>query len=89
MRYDRKPVYRKLIVPWYDSETVCFIIVVFMLLVLLFSLAGISVAGDNPQHHTHLWLPILLVLLSGAVVISTVIRLIKRYRYRYSKDLKL
>jgi hypothetical protein len=89
MRYDRKPVYRKLIVPWYDSETVCFIVIVFMLLVFLFSLAGVSVARDNTQHNAHLWLPILLVLLSGSVVITTVIRLIKRYRYRYSKDLNL
>ncbi|UCH19810.1 MAG: hypothetical protein JSU83_14690 [Deltaproteobacteria bacterium] len=89
MRYDRKPVYRKLIVPWYDSETVCFIVIILMLLVFLFSLAGISVATENDEHLTHLWLPILLFLLSGVVIISTVFRLIKRYRYRYSKDLNL
>jgi uncharacterized membrane protein YfcA len=87
MRYDRKPVYRKLIVPWYDSETVCFIVIILMLLVFLFSLAGISVATENDEHLSHLWFPILLVLLSGVVIISTVLRLIKRYRYRYSKDL--
>ena len=87
MRYDQKPVYRKLIVPWYDSETVCVIVVVFMLLVFFFALAGISVASDKAEYHQHIWLPILLILLSSAVIISTVIRLVKRYRYRHSKGL--
>jgi uncharacterized integral membrane protein len=87
MRYDQKPIYRKLIVPWYDSETVCVIVIVFMLLVFFFSLAGVSVASENVEHHPHLWLPIILVLLSSAVIISTVIRLVKRYRYRHSKGL--
>jgi len=89
MRYDQKPVYRKLIVPWYDSETACFIVIVFMLLVFLFSLAGVAVATEAAEHHSHIWLPILLIVLSGAVIISTVFRLIKRFRYRYSKDLYL
>ena len=87
MRYDQKPVYRKLIVPWYDSETVCVIVIVFMLLVFFFALAGITVAAEKVEYHTHIWLPSILMLLSSAVIISTVIRLIKRYRYRHSKGL--
>ena len=87
MRYDQKPVYRKLMVPWYDSETVCVIVIVFMLLVLFFALAGITVASEKVEYHTHIWLPVTLALLSSAVIISTVIRLVKRYRYRHSKGL--
>ena len=87
MRYDQKPVYRKLIVPWYDSETVCIIVIVLMLLVFFFSLAGISVAYEKVEYHQHMWLPIILTLLSSAVIISTVIRLVNRYRYRHSKGL--
>jgi uncharacterized integral membrane protein len=58
-----------------------------MLLVFFFALAGISVASDKVEYHTHTWLPIILILLSSAVIISTLIRLVKRYRYRHSKGL--
>ncbi len=88
MRYDQRPVHRKLIVPWYDSETLCFIQIMVMLMVLLFALAGISVASQNDAHQSHIWLPILLVIMSTGVIVSTSIRLVKRYRYRFSKHLK-
>jgi hypothetical protein len=89
MRYDQRPVHRKLIVPWYDSETACFTLIIFMLAVLLFALMGISVASENVEHHSHIWLPILLVLMSATVIVSTSIRLIKRYRYRFSNYIEL
>ena len=86
MRYDERPIYRKLIVPWYDTKSACLIIIVFMLLVFLFGIAGISVAGDSAIQQGKFWLPILLVVMSAGTIISTVIRMVKRFRYRFSKD---
>ena len=81
----KKPFFRKVIVPWYDSETACLIVIVFMLLVCLFGLAGISVARENVEYNQYIWIAFLLVVLSGMVIISTTIRLIKRFISRHSK----
>ncbi len=89
MRYDEKPIYRKLIVPWYDSQRICLLVILLMFLVFWFALAGVSIAGESPEHRTMIWLPILLLVLSASVIISTAFRLIKRIRYRFSKDLSL
>ena len=89
MRYDEKPVYRKLIVPWYDTKTACLIVIVFMLLVFLFGLVGISVAGENTEQYAKIWLPLLLIVMSATIIITTVIRLTKRFKHRLSKDLDL
>ena len=89
MRYDEKPVYRKLIVPWYDTNTACLLVIVFMLLVFFFGLVGVSVAGENTEQYSKIWLPILLIVMSSAIIITTVIRLTKRLRHRLSKNLNV
>ena len=89
MRYDEKPVYRKLIVPWYDTNTACLLVIVFMLLVFFFGLVGVSVAGENTEQYSKIWLPILLIVMSSAIIITTVIRLAKRLRHRLSKNLNV
>ena len=85
MRIDQNPLFREVIVPWYDSESACYIIIFFMVLVFLFGFAGISATRENIAYHEYVWVPVLLVLMSGGVIISTTIRLIKRYSRRFSK----
>jgi hypothetical protein len=85
MRIDQNPLFRKVIVPWYDSESACYIVIFFMVLVFLFGFAGISATRENIAYHEYVWVPVLLVLMSGGVIISTTIRLIKRYSRRFSK----
>jgi len=85
MRIDQNPLFRKLIVPWYDSEAACLIVIVFMFFVFCFGFVGISLARENLEYHEHIWIAALLVVLSGGVIISITIRLIKRYVYRLSK----
>jgi biotin transporter BioY len=86
MRLGQNPLFRKAIVPWYDSETVCLIVILFLVVVFLFGLAGISVARDISEYREHMWVAVLLAVLSGGVVVSTSIRLITRYvRHRSSK----
>ena len=71
--------------PWYDSEAVCTLVLVLMAAVLLFGFFGIRVARDNPAYHGYVWVPYLLVLMCLYVIISTVIRLIKRFPRRHAK----
>ena len=47
MLYDQNPVHRKLITPWYDSRTVCLVVILSMLLVFLFALVGVFLSWEN------------------------------------------
>lgn len=86
MRLDKNPVFRKIIVPWYDSEAACLFMIIFMAFVFLFSLAGVVVARETVEYHGYLWAPVFLMVMSAGVIVSTTIRLIKRYAYRFSKE---
>jgi len=85
MRLEKNPVFRKVIVPWYDSETLCFILIFLMFLVFLFSVEGILVASEKIEYLGCVWVPILLVVMSGTVIISITIRLARRYFKRFSE----
>ena len=74
----KSPVFRKAIFPWYRSKTAYGITVAFMLSVFLFGLAGISVARTNTQFNGYIWVPIVLVVVSGGITTLTIFRLIKR-----------
>ena len=87
MRYDQKPVHRKLIVPWYDSNGACIVILISMVLVLIFAIIGMTVAFETPGHRRHVWVPTLLLVFSLTVITLTARRLVKRLKYRYSKDI--
>jgi|TARA_B100001964_G_C14128141_1_gene551553 hypothetical protein len=79
MRLDEKPIFRKIIFPWYDSKTACLLLALFMVLVFLFGIVGLSVSSEIVEYNGFIWVPILLLLLSGWVIVSTMIRLIKRF----------
>lgn len=80
MRLDEQsPVFRRTIVPWYDSETACLLTLIFLFLVFLFGMAGIAVANEVAEYRPHLWVPVLLTAMSAGVIVSTTIRLIRRY----------
>ncbi|MDP6683334.1 MAG: hypothetical protein QF876_10160 [Desulfobacterales bacterium] len=79
MRLDEKPIFRKIIFPWYDSKTACLLLLLFMVLVFLFGIVGLSVSSEIVEYNGFIWVPILLLLLSGWVIVSTMIRLIKRF----------
>ena len=79
MRLDQNPVYRKVIVPWYDSEIACLGLIAFLFVVFLIGFIGISVASENISYGSYIWVPIVLVVLSGGIILSITIRLIRRY----------
>jgi len=86
MRLDPSPMYRKVIIPWYDSEAVCVFMIALMFLVFLFSIAGISVVYENPAYYKNIWVPGLLTLLSSYIMISTALRLLRRYLYKFKRE---
>ena len=78
MQLDQNPVFRRIIAPWYDFTTACWLMLAAMALVFVFASVGIAVAQKTIAFRSHLWLPLVLLLLSGSVIISTLFRLIKR-----------
>mgnify|MGYP006310617453 CR=1 FL=1 len=78
------PVFRRAILPWYDTNAACIGILILAAAVLLFGIEGIRVAGQTETYQAHIWVPILLVILSSGVGVSILFRLVKRYRDRFS-----
>lgn len=78
MKLDQTLSFRKVIIPWYDADPACYVTIGFLLPVLLFSFAGISVAQSLPSPGTFLWVPLLLACLSGLVLVTVSARLIRR-----------
>ena len=85
MPSDKSPVFRKEIIPWYHSNTAYIIVIVFLLLVLLFAIVGISVTRENPTYNNFFWVPIILLVLSSGIIITTIARLISRYTRKSAK----
>ena len=83
---DKNPVFRKVIIPWYNSTTVYVIVLVIMLLVLFFAMAGISVSKENVAYNKCVWVPALLLAMSAVIAVTTVARLIKRYTQKSNKS---
>jgi hypothetical protein len=86
---DSKPVYRKVISPWYDSESLCSCVITLMLLALLFAIAGIFVAGEHPVWSAYMWVPILLAGLSAWVLFTTSVRLVRRLMDKRADESRL
>jgi hypothetical protein len=79
MLSEKNPVFRKPIIPWYQSKTAYSFTIVFMLVVFLVGLSGISVTHEYEAYNGYIWVPALLVILSGFLIITNIIRLIRRY----------
>jgi Mg2+ and Co2+ transporter CorA len=81
MKLDQPPIYRKLMVPWYDSEIMCLLAIIFLFPVSLLGVVGINVANSTQQYQAYLWMPVLLTMLSAGVIFSMTVRLIRRYLF--------
>lgn len=79
MPSEKSPFFRKPVIPWYQSKTAYSITIVIMLVVFLVGLAGISVSREIDEYNGYLWIPAVLVILSVCLMITNIIRLIRRY----------
>ncbi len=82
MLLDPKPVYRRVILPWYDSDIVCFATLLFAGFVLFFGSCGIHAAYETPAYRQYVWIPGLLFAMGLMVFLSIAVRLINRYLQR-------
>lgn len=71
-------LFRRAFIPWYDTELAMLLTLIFALVVLLFSMAGVAAVLDTPSYRDYMWVPGLLGLLSLGITVSTLIRLIRR-----------
>lgn len=83
MRLDPNPSFRKVIVPWYDSESICVAVIILMIFVFLFSMVGVSLAISQDTSRPHIWVPVLLLFLSAFVIVSLMLHLLKRFAARF------
>ena len=84
MGADRTPLFRNVIVPWYDADSVCYTIMAVMAAVLVFSAVGVAAAREVPEYRLYTWVPLLLALMSTGVLVSTIVRLVRRNTNRSS-----
>lgn len=84
MKIDKTPFFRKKIYPWYDSNGMCILTMFVMVLAAAFSVIGWMVGHQNVQYRGYVWVPILLLVLSLVVFVSTAVRLIDRISRRDS-----
>ncbi|MGD8960720.1 MAG: hypothetical protein PVI27_12805, partial [Desulfobacteraceae bacterium] len=82
MKLDQNPVFRKIIVPWYDSEHACLTSMGFLAAAAIFAAVGLSVTREDPAYAAYAWVPGLLLVLSAATFISMGIRLLLRHSAR-------
>ena len=83
MRLDPNPLFRRIIMPWYDSTPLCWLLLLFMVGLILFSVVGLVVALENPAYHRHQWVPWTLLVMSTGVGLSVSIRLYRRYHQQH------
>lgn len=82
MAADKNPVFRKVIIPWYQSTNAYIFVIIFMIVVFFFALTGISVAREYHSYRGYVWVPVLLLVMSAGIIITTAARLIKRYFHK-------
>jgi hypothetical protein len=71
-------LFRRAFIPWYDTDPAILLTLIFAVIVLLFSMAGVAACLDTPIYADDIWIPCLLGGLALIVTISTLIRFIRR-----------
>jgi hypothetical protein len=83
MKIHSNPIYRKAIIPWYDSDLFCIITLILLFLVFYFGLTGIWAAAETPDYQAYVWVPAVLALTSLLAGLSMAFRLAARIVNRY------
>lgn len=69
---------RKILVTLHDSTALYGIVTLLALGIFLFSLCGLGVAWSIPRYMDYAWVPGLLLVLSGILITSCTVRIVRR-----------
>ena len=75
MQLDQNPFFRKPITSWYDSNYVCWAIMVMMVFVFIFAMAGIIVGSNTGEFQEYVWFPVFLSFVSLFLVLKIALRI--------------
>jgi Na+/pantothenate symporter len=78
MQLDQNPFFRKTITSWYDSNFVCWTLIVVLIFVFVFAITGVFVGSGNPNFLEYVWFPAFLAFLSLFLVIIIFLRVKRR-----------
>jgi len=78
MQLDQNPFFRKPITSWYDSNFVCWTVLVMMVFVFIFGVAGIIVGSGTGEFQEYIGFPTLLSFLSMFLALKIAMRLKNR-----------
>lgn len=70
-----KPLFRKVIFPWYYAKSVQVLIILVGLGIIFFAVVGVSVAGEYENGHKFVWIPIILLVAAIILVAIAIYRL--------------
>ncbi len=87
MQIGSPPLFRKVIVPWYDGGLFCLGTGVFSVAVFAFGCVGVSTASALSDKLRYVWVPAALIVLSAAVLSSLTVRMFRRHAHRTKKEL--
>jgi hypothetical protein len=83
MKIHSNPIYRKVIIPWYDSHLLCGITLFLLLIVFYFGWTGITTAKETPEYEGYIWVPWAITVISALATGSMAFRLVTRYVGRF------
>lgn len=86
MKLNKSPLFRRVIIPWYDSDLFCLVISIFAAYVFYFSTVGIGVALEHQQYQRYRWVPLTLMFLSGVLLVANLFRIVSRIVKRFTEE---
>ncbi|WP_028324850.1 hypothetical protein [Desulfatirhabdium butyrativorans] len=79
MKLEENPVFRKKMIPWYDSPIAATIRLLVAAAIFGFSTIGIQLVRETPSFSAFLWVPSILAGLSAILLIVSGFRLIDAF----------
>ncbi|MBW2107739.1 MAG: hypothetical protein JRI36_03605 [Deltaproteobacteria bacterium] len=87
MKLDPNPSFRKVPVPWHGSDAFCLVIAMIMAVVFVFARIGLRLTCEVDAYHDYAWLPIVLMILSGGILVANITRVLTRMiKHRPEED---
>ncbi|MEA1967204.1 MAG: hypothetical protein U9N77_03165 [Thermodesulfobacteriota bacterium] len=81
MLFKQNQLFRRAIIPWYDSTSACLSLMIFAAVIMIFAATGIKVALTTAIYTDYVWFPCMLLFLCLIIIIKVAGRLITRSRH--------